>query len=43
EADHGNAIEKLEICSHDIVYNEYKVNYSRIEAADGHIQKIDNR
>ncbi|CAG8658069.1 37226_t:CDS:2, partial [Gigaspora margarita] len=34
EADRGDAIEKLEICGHDIVHNECKVDYNRIEAAD---------
>ncbi|KAF0561663.1 hypothetical protein F8M41_020999 [Gigaspora margarita] len=37
EADCGKAMEKLEICGHDVVHDECKVDYNRIEAADSQV------
>ncbi|CAG8767556.1 37994_t:CDS:2 [Gigaspora margarita] len=43
EADHSDAIEKLEICDCDIVHDKCKVNYNGIEAADGKANGSENR
>ncbi|KAF0561662.1 hypothetical protein F8M41_020998 [Gigaspora margarita] len=43
EVNHGEAMEKLEICDYDVVHDECKVDYNGIEAADGKVNDPKNR